>query len=66
MSLSIVTLDELDLEISVANIALSSARGMFARCPSGENEGRVQEAMADLDALLDQRLAASASAASAA
>jgi|tagenome__1003787_1003787.scaffolds.fasta_scaffold20501960_2 hypothetical protein len=60
MSLTIVTLDELDLEISLANIALASARGMFARCPSGENEGRVRQAMADLDALLDQRLAAAA------
>jgi hypothetical protein len=58
MSPSIVTLDELDVEISLANIALGSARGLLARCPSGENEARVQAAMADLDALLDQRLAA--------
>ncbi|MGY1603897.1 hypothetical protein [Geodermatophilus sp. SYSU D00815] len=52
--------DELDLEISVAWIALGSARGRFARCPSAENELRVTEAEADLDQLLDRRLAVQA------
>jgi hypothetical protein len=60
MTLSIVTLDELDLEISVAGIALAGARRRFGRCPSAENAQRVAEAMAEVDRLLDQRLAARA------
>ena len=48
--------DELDLEISVAFIALGSARGRFDRCPSAENQQRVDEAAAEVDQLLDQRL----------
>jgi hypothetical protein len=56
MSASITSTELLDLEISVAYIALGSARGVWARCPSAENEERVQEAVADLDGLLDQRL----------
>jgi|tagenome__1003787_1003787.scaffolds.fasta_scaffold17775871_1 hypothetical protein len=57
MSTSVIDPQLLDLEISVAGIALSAARGLWTHCPSSENERRVQEAMADLDALLDQRLA---------
>jgi hypothetical protein len=56
MSTSVITTELLDLEISVAYIALGSARGLFARCPSSENERRIEEATADLDDLLDQRL----------
>jgi hypothetical protein len=48
--------DELDLEISVAFIALGSARTRFDRCPSGENQRRVDEAVAEVDRLLDERL----------
>jgi hypothetical protein len=58
MSPSIVTIDQLDLEISLAHIAVTGARAAFARCPSGENQQRVDEAVADVDRLLDQRLAA--------
>ena len=48
--------DELDLEISVAFIALGSARARFERCPSADNQQRVDEATAEVDQLLDQRL----------
>jgi hypothetical protein len=52
----VTSTDELDLEISVAFIALSSARGRFERCPSGENQRLIDEAAAEVDQLLDQRL----------
>ena len=52
----VTSVDEIDLEISVAYIALGSARGRFHRCPSGENQRRVDEAAAEMDRLLDQRL----------
>jgi hypothetical protein len=56
MSASIISVDELDLEISVAYIAVGSARGRFARCPSGDNQLLVDQALAEVDRLLDQRL----------
>jgi hypothetical protein len=56
MSPILTSVDELDLEISVAFIALGSARGRFDRCPSGENQRRIDEAAAEMDRLLDQRL----------
>jgi hypothetical protein len=34
------------------------ARSSFHRCPSAENERRVADAVADVDRLLDARLAA--------
>jgi hypothetical protein len=58
MSSSIVTIDQLHLEISLAHIAVGGARAALSRCPSGENQQRVDEAVADVDRLLDQRLAA--------
>ena len=58
MSPSIVTIEQLDIEISLAYIALGGARGVFSRCPSAENEDRVADAAAEVDRLLDQRLAA--------
>ena len=39
MSPTITTIDEIDLDISIAYIALGAARTAFARCPSGENAG---------------------------
>ena len=56
MSPSITTIDELDLEISVAYIALGSARSVFVRCPSPENQRRVDEAESEVDRLLDRRI----------
>jgi hypothetical protein len=58
MSPSIVTIDQLDLEISLAHIAVGGARGVRSRCPSAENDRRVEEAVAEVDRLLDQRFAA--------
>ncbi|TFV72243.1 hypothetical protein E4P39_17285 [Blastococcus sp. CT_GayMR19] len=58
MSPTITSVDEIDLDISVAYIALGVARGSFTRCPSAENERRVADAVADVDRLLDARLAA--------
>ena len=58
MSPTITSVDEIDLDISVAYIALGVARGAFSRCPSAENEQRVADAVAGVDRLLDARLAA--------
>ncbi len=60
MNASTNRFDELDLEISVASIALHGARQRFFRCPNAENAERVSEALAEVDRLLDQRLAATA------
>ena len=57
MSPIVTSVDEIDVEISVAYIALGGARGLFERCPSAENERRVAAAEAEVDRLLDQRLA---------
>ena len=59
MSPTITSVDEIDLDISVAYIALGGARHAFARCPSAEKELRVADAVATVDRLLDARLAAS-------
>ena len=58
MSPTITSVHEIDLDISVAYIALGVARSAFTRCPSAENERRVADAVADVDRLLDARLAA--------
>jgi hypothetical protein len=58
MSPTVTSLDQIDLEIALAYVALGVARGAYARCPSGENAGAVEEAEAVVDRLLDQRLAA--------
>lgn len=50
--------EDLDLEISVAYIALSGAREVWARCPVPENRYRVDEARAEVDRLLERRSAA--------
>src|SRR4051812_12592515 len=56
MSRIVTSVDELDVEIAVAYIALGSVRGRFERCPSAENQLRIDEAAAEVDRLLDQRL----------
>ena len=58
MSTDVSNQDELDLEISVASITLSGARSVFRRSPNAENERRIGAAQAEVDRLLDQRLAA--------
>jgi hypothetical protein len=60
MGTSITSIDELDLGISVAYIALGSARQRFLHCPSAENAELVSEALAEVDRLLDARLDAQA------
>ena len=57
MSPTVITIDQLDYDISLAYIGLGVARTTWQRCPSAENTGRLQEAERDVDALLDQRLA---------
>jgi hypothetical protein len=59
MSPTITSVDEIDLDISVAYIALGGARHAFTHCPSAENEQRVAEAVAAVDRLLDARIEAS-------
>ena len=58
MSPTVTSIDQIDYDISVAYIALGVVRTSFERCPSAENERRVDEATADVDRLLDARLAA--------
>jgi hypothetical protein len=56
MDQSTTGIENLDLEISVAYITLAGARQIWARCPVAENQRRVDEAEAELNRLLDQRL----------
>ena len=49
---------EIDLEIAVASVALSGAREGYTRCPSAENARLLDAATAEIDRLLDERLAA--------
>jgi hypothetical protein len=58
MSPTVTSIDRLDLDISVAYIALGGARASFDRCPSAENAGVVDEAEACVNRLLDERFAA--------
>lgn len=58
MSPSITTIDEIDLEISVAYIRLGGVRVRWERSPSAENARRVDEAQAEVDRLLDERFRA--------
>ena len=58
MTRTVTSVEALDLEIAVAYIALGVARSAAAHSPSAENARRVADAEAEVDALLDQRLAA--------
>ncbi|MGY1778748.1 hypothetical protein [Geodermatophilus sp. SYSU D01036] len=58
MSPTITSIDQIDLDISVAYIALGVARTSWHRCPSGENARAVDEAEACVNRLLDERFAA--------
>jgi hypothetical protein len=58
MSPTVTSLDQIDLAISMAFIALGAARDAFARCPSPENARAVDEAESALDRQLDERLVA--------
>jgi hypothetical protein len=52
------SLDQIDLNIAVAFIALGVARSAFTRCPSPENAQVVTNAESAVDGLLDERSAA--------
>jgi hypothetical protein len=56
MSPTVTSLDQIDLDIAVAYIALGAARHAFEHCPSGENAGAVDRAEAAVNNLLDARL----------
>ena len=58
MTTSVTSIDRIDLDISIAFIALGAARTAYAHCPSGENERAVSEAEAALNRQLDARLEA--------
>ena len=58
MGRTVSSSEGIDLDISVAYIALGAARSSFSRCPSAENARRVDQAEGDVDRLLDARLAA--------
>jgi hypothetical protein len=60
MSPSITTIEEIDLEISVAYISLGGVRVLCDRSPTAENARRLQEAQEEVDRLLDARLLARA------
>jgi hypothetical protein len=57
MDQSITCIENLDLEISVAYIALGGAREVWNRCPVAGNQERVDAAEAEVNRLLDRRLA---------
>jgi hypothetical protein len=55
-----MSLDQIDIDISIAFIALRVARSTHARCPSPENAVLVESAESAVDGLLDARLVARA------
>jgi hypothetical protein len=55
-----ISLDQIDLDISLAFIALGVARSTHLRCPSPENAVAVANAEIVVDGLLDARLIARA------
>jgi len=57
MDHSITCIENLDLEISVAYITLGEAREVWTRCPIVENRQRVDESEAEVNRLLERRLA---------
>jgi hypothetical protein len=57
MDRSITCIENLDLEISIAYITLGGARELWTRGPVGENQQRVDACEAEVNRLLDRRLA---------
>jgi hypothetical protein len=56
MSPTVVAVDQLDLDLALAAVALGMARTRFDHCGSAENTRLLQEAQAQVDLLLDERL----------
>ena len=50
--------DRIDTDLAIAGVALGSARASYVRCPSSENARVLDRAVAAVDRLLDERLAA--------
>jgi len=63
MDPNITCIENIDLEISVAYITLGGAREIWTRCPVAENQRRVDDAEAEVNRLLERRLAVQATAA---
>ncbi len=58
MSTTVSPLERIDSDISIASVALGVARTSYRRCPSAENARVLDRAVAAVDRLLDERLAA--------
>ena len=56
MDHGITCMENLDLEISIAYIALGGAREVWTRCPVADNQRRVDAAEAEVNRLLERRL----------
>ena len=54
MSPTVTSVDQIDLDISIAFIALGVARTACERCPSGENEHAVDAAQSDWIVVIDE------------
>lgn len=57
MSPTITALDQIDVDVAAAYIALGAARDAWSRCPSGENARRVDCAESAVNELLEMRFA---------
>ena len=57
MDRSMTCIENLDLEISVAYLTLGGARDVWTRSPGAENQRRMDAAEAEVNRLLDRRLA---------
>ena len=54
---TITAIDQIDIDVSAAFIALGAARHAWTHCPSTENARLVTRAEADVNDLLDMRFA---------
>jgi hypothetical protein len=52
-----LALDRLDTDLTLASISLGVARARFDHCGSATNARLLDEAVSDVDRLLDERLA---------
>jgi hypothetical protein len=56
MSPTVVAVDQVDLDLALAAVALGVARTRFEHSGSAENTRLLEEAQAQVDLLLDERL----------
>lgn len=57
MSPTITAIDQIDIDVATAYIALGAARHTWHRCPSAENARLVDRAEAEVNELLEMRFA---------